>query len=119
MTAAEVMQDVAMWVAPGASHYGKLGAIAYVEGQWQLHDQPIPQEDARHYLTGFLQEWYADNYEMIDDYIYGLASRISKQAEDGKPMERGLVPMIDMYDDKGFLPALWDAFKRIKIEAAK
>ena len=99
MTAAEVMRDVAMWVAPGASHYGKLGAIAYVEGQWQLHDQPIPQEDARRYLIGWLQEWWEERekvgsvpcsaYQAIRHREYGTAS----------------------------LPALWEAYKRImKIE---
>ena len=89
--------------------------ILLSNGSWAV----LQEKDARRYLIGFLQEWYADNYEMIDDFIYGLASCISKQAEDGKPMERGLVPMIDMYDDRGFLPALWEAYKAVeKIEVS-
>lgn len=115
MTAAEAMQEMGEWLDP----VGSLGCIWRDDGRWVLNGNWASMEAVECYLTGWLQKWYADNYEMVDDFIYGLASRISKQAENGKPMERGLVPMIDMYDDRGFLPALWAAYKDVeKIEVS-
>ncbi len=111
MTNEETMQEIAKWMESDMSH--KLGGMERQKGEWILRcfwDTPSQQsmqvcntDAARHYITGWLLDWFVESEQAILNCLG----------------TQGWLEVTAKIPSKDCLPALWAAYKRVKkIEVA-